>query len=105
MGENDLLKMTDFADLDVPVDVQVARFTAYTGVVLTLLSDSFEGCVHKNPLRGLIEEAWRNAAKEIGTYPWKLGRAEGLVSKCREAIPLKLDRSNVSYLSSFQKQA
>ena len=71
MGENGLLKMGDFSELDVPVDIQVARFTAYTGV-LTLLSDSYEGCVHKNPLRGLIEEAWRNAAREIETYPWKL---------------------------------
>ena len=71
MGENGLLKMSDFTDLDIPVDIQVARFTAYTGV-LALLSESYEGCVHKNPLRGLIEEVWRNAAKEIGTYPWKL---------------------------------
>jgi len=71
MGENGLLKMSDFTDLDIPVDIQVARFTAYSGV-LRLLSESYEGCVHKNPLRGLIEEVWRNAAKEIGTYPWKL---------------------------------
>jgi hypothetical protein len=71
MGENGLLKMTNFNDLDIPVDIQVARFTVYTGV-LALLSESYEGCVHKNPLRGLIEEVWRNAAKEIATYPWKL---------------------------------
>jgi endonuclease III len=71
MGENNLLKIADFSELDIPVDIQVARFTVYTGV-LRLLSDSYEGCVHKNPLRGLIEELWRNAAKEIDTYPWKL---------------------------------
>jgi len=71
MGENRLLKVSDFSELDIPVDIQVARFTLYTGV-LGILSNSFEGCVHKDPLRSLIEEAWRNAAKKIDTYPWKL---------------------------------
>ncbi len=71
MGETGLFKITNLHELDIPVDIQVARFTIYTGV-LKLLSDSFEGCVHKNPLRGLIEEAWRNSARKIGTSPWKL---------------------------------
>jgi len=71
MGEKGLLKISDFSELDIPVDIQVARFTLYTGV-LKILSESFEGCVHKDPLRGLIEEAWRNAARKINTYPWKL---------------------------------
>ena len=71
MGEKGLLKISDFSELDIPVDIQVARFTAYTGV-LRLVSESFEGCAHKNPLRGMIEEVWRNAAKKINTYPWKL---------------------------------
>ena len=71
MGENELLKISNFDELDIPVDIQVARFTIYTGV-LKLLSDRFEGCVHENPLRGLIEEAWRTAAKKVDTYPWKL---------------------------------
>ena len=39
---------------------------------MKLLSDRFEGCVHENPLRGLIEEAWRTAAKKVNTFPWKL---------------------------------
>jgi len=71
MGEKGLLKISDFSELDIPVDIQVARFTLYTGV-LKVLSESFEGCVHKDPLRGLIEEAWRNAARKINTCPWKL---------------------------------
>jgi hypothetical protein len=71
MGESGLLKISDFDKLDIPVDIQVARFTTYTGVA-TLLSDSFQGCVHKNPLRSLIEEVWRNAAGRINTPPWKL---------------------------------
>jgi endonuclease III len=71
MGENGLLRITDFGELDIPVDIQVARFTGYTGV-LRLLSEGYEGCVHKNPLRGMIEEIWRDAAKEIDTYPRKL---------------------------------
>ena len=71
MGENNLFKMTNFDQLDIPVDKQVARFTMYTGV-LKLLSEQFQGCVHEPPLRGLIEEAWRDAAKKLGTPPWKL---------------------------------
>jgi len=71
MGENSLFKISNFHELDIPVDIQVARFTIYTGV-LKLLSESFRGCVHEEPLRGLIEEAWREAAHGLGTYPWKL---------------------------------
>lgn len=71
MGENELFKISNFDELDVPVDIQIARFTIYTGV-LKLLSHRFEGCVHENPVRGLIEEAWRTVAKKINTYPWKL---------------------------------
>ena len=71
MGEKGLLKISDFYELDIPVDIQVARFTVNTGV-LRLVSESFEGCVHKNPLRGMIEEVWRKAAKKIDTHPWKL---------------------------------
>ena len=71
MGEQDLFKISNFNELDIPVDIQVARFTIYTGV-LRLLSESFRGCVHEEPLRSLIEEAWREAAEEIDTPPWKL---------------------------------
>ncbi|MEM2936392.1 MAG: hypothetical protein QW231_04350 [Candidatus Bathyarchaeia archaeon] len=71
MGEKGLFKITNFDELDIPVDKQVARFTVYTGV-LKLLSERFVGCVHEEPLRPLIEEAWRKAAKRHGTYPWKL---------------------------------
>ena len=71
MGENGLFKIKNFDELDIPVDKQVARFTVYSGV-LKLLSDRFEGCVHENPLRGLIEEAWRTAARNNDTYPWKI---------------------------------
>jgi len=71
MGETGLLKIKNFSELDIPVDKQVARFSIYTGVV-KLLSELFQGCVHEPPLRGLIEEAWRNAAKKLGTPPWKL---------------------------------
>jgi hypothetical protein len=71
MGENELFKISNFNDLDIPVDIQVARFTIYTGV-LKLLSDSFRGCVHEEPIRGLIEKVWRDAAAELNTYPWKL---------------------------------
>jgi len=65
------LKVKNFDELDIPVDKQVARFTIYTGV-LKLLSEQFVGCAQEQPLRGLIEEAWRHAAKTLGTAPWKL---------------------------------
>ena len=71
MGETDLFKVKNLYELDIPVDKQVARFTIYTGVV-RLLSRQFTGCVHEEPLRSLIEEAWRIAAKKLGTPPWKL---------------------------------
>lgn len=71
MGENELFKISNFNELDIPVDIQVARFTIYTGV-LKLMSERFRGCVHEEPLRDLIEEVWREAAKELETYPWKL---------------------------------
>jgi len=71
MGETGLMKVEDLNELDIPVDKQVARFTIYTGV-LKLLSDQFVGCAQEQPLRGLIEEAWRNAANTLGTAPWKL---------------------------------
>jgi endonuclease III len=71
MGETGLLKVKNLEELDIPVDKQVARFTMYTGV-LRLLSEQFVGCAQDEPLRGLIEEAWRYAAKTLGTTPWKL---------------------------------
>jgi endonuclease III len=71
MGETGLFKVKNLNELDVPVDKQVARFTIYTGV-LKLTSDQFVGCAQDEPLRGLIEEAWRNAARALNTAPWKL---------------------------------
>jgi len=71
MGEKGLFKVKNINELDVPVDKQVARFTIYTGV-LKLSSEQFIGCPQESPLRDLIEEAWRNAAKTLGTAPWKL---------------------------------
>jgi len=58
MGETGLFKVKNLKELDIPVDKQVARFTLYTGV-LKLLSEQFTGCAQENPLRRLIEEAWR----------------------------------------------
>jgi len=71
MGETGLLKVKNLDELDIPVDKQVARFTIYTGV-LKLLSEQFVGCAQDEPLRSLIEEAWRHAAKALSTAPWKI---------------------------------
>ena len=71
MGETGLFKVKNLDELDIPVDKQVARFTIYTGV-LKLLSKQFVGCAQDEPLRSLIEEAWRDAAKKLDVAPWKL---------------------------------
>jgi len=71
MGETGLFKIKNLNELDIPVDKQVARFTIYTGV-LKLLSEQFIGCAQENPLRSLIEEAWRDAAQKFNVAPWKL---------------------------------
>ncbi len=71
MGDRGLFKVKNLNELDIPVDQQVARFTIYSGV-LQLISNQFVGCAQEEPLRGLIEEAWREAAKTLGTAPWKL---------------------------------
>ncbi len=71
MAEKGLFEVLNLNDLDIPVDKQVARFTICTGV-LKLLSEQFVGCAQEKPLRAFIEEAWRHAAKTLGTAPWKL---------------------------------
>jgi endonuclease III len=71
MGEQDLFKIKNLNELEIPVDKQVAKFTMCTGI-LKLVSDQFTGCIHDEPLRNLIEEAWRDAAKTLSTAPWKL---------------------------------
>ena len=43
-------------------------------VELKLLSAQFVGCAQDEPLRGLTEEAWRNAAKALKTAPWMLDK-------------------------------
>jgi N-glycosylase/DNA lyase len=71
MGETGLFKIKDLNELDIPVDKQVTRFTIYTGV-LKLKGGKFQGCANDDPLRSVIQEAWRNAARSIGAAPWKL---------------------------------
>jgi len=71
MGENGLLKISNFNELDIPVDAQVARFTFYTGAV-KIKGQSFQGCVYEDPLRGIIQAVWRRAANELNIYQWKL---------------------------------
>lgn len=71
MGEKGLFKIKNLNDLDIPVDVQVARFTFYTGC-LQLKEGSLDGCIHDPPIQPAIEEAWRKAAKTLNIAPWKL---------------------------------
>ena len=53
MGENNLFKISDFDDLSVAVDIQVARITFYSGVLQ--IEGSYYGCIHHEPLRPLIQ--------------------------------------------------
>lgn len=71
MGETGLFKVKDLDYLDIPVDKQITCFTIYTGV-LRLKDGSFQGCANDNPLRSIIQEAWRKAAKTLSVVPWKL---------------------------------
>ena len=71
MGETGLLKVKNLNELDIPVDKQVTRFTAYTGVI-KFLSSKFQGCANDDPLRSVIQEAWREAARTLRIAPWKL---------------------------------
>jgi hypothetical protein len=70
MGENGLLRITDFDKLSVAVDIQVARITFYTGVIKT--EGSYYGCIHHEPIRPLIEDTWSEAANKIGVPAWYL---------------------------------
>ncbi|MEM2130465.1 MAG: hypothetical protein QXZ70_07700 [Candidatus Bathyarchaeia archaeon] len=70
MGETGLFKVKNLNELDIPVDKQVTRFTTYTGVI-RFLTQNFQGCANDDPLRSLIQKAWREAAKTLGTAPWK----------------------------------
>lgn len=71
MGETGLLKIKNLNQLNIPIDRQIAQFTVYSGV-LKLQSKNFAGNANEDPLKDLIEEAWRNAAKTLGIAPWKL---------------------------------
>ena len=70
MGDLGLFKVSDLDRLDVAVDVQVSRFTFYTGVLKPLRP--LEGWVHYPPIRPAIERVWRQAASKTGCAPWQL---------------------------------
>ena len=100
MNEGGLFKITDMKNLDIPVDLQVARFTVYTGV-LKLEQGTFEGCIHNNPIRSLIEEVWRKAAYQIGQTPyeldepiWTIGSKLCTKKKCRKCPVYELCERN-----------
>lgn len=70
MGDLGLFKISDLDPLDVAVDVQVSRFTFYTGALVPLRP--MEGCVHNPPIKPAIERVWRQAASRVGCAPWQL---------------------------------
>ena len=70
MGDLGLLQISDLDRVDVAVDLQVSRFTFYTGALRPI--GKLSGSVQQPPIRPAIEEIWRQAASNIGTAPWKL---------------------------------
>ena len=70
MGDLGLLQISDLDRVDVAVDLQVSRFTFYTGALKPL--GKLSGSVQQPPIRPAIENIWRIAASNIGTAPWKL---------------------------------
>lgn len=71
MGEKGLLKIVNLKELDIPVDIQVARFTIFSGC-LQLKNGTLSGCIHEPPIQPCIEEVWRNAAKGLDIAPWEI---------------------------------
>ena len=71
MGEKNLFKLTNLNELDIPVDIQVTRFTIYTGC-LELVRGVLKGCVQEPPIRLIIEDIWRVTARSFGIAPWEL---------------------------------
>jgi len=70
MGDLGLLQISDLDRVDVAVDLQISRFTFYTGALKPV--GPISGSVQQSPIRPAIEKIWRKAAKNIGTSPWKL---------------------------------
>jgi endonuclease III len=68
MGENQLFKIEDLDNLSVAVDIQVARITFYTGVIKA--DRDFCGCIHNEPIRPVIENAWYQATRGLGIPAW-----------------------------------
>lgn len=70
MGEKGLFNVSDLDSLDVAIDVQVTRFTFYTGVLKAegRIYSSFQSHMIKNAIEGV----WRKVASEVNCPPWKL---------------------------------
>ena len=115
MGEKGLFKIEDLDQLDVAVDVQVSRFTFYTGVLKP--TGPMEGCVHNDPIKPAIERIWRHAAREVGCAPWQLDEpiwalASSLCTDyqcgscpvknlCERVFDAKIQGNNLKYPSSY----
>ena len=71
LGEKGLFKIKNLNELDIPVDVQVARFTFLTGC-LKLTKGLEMACIHEPPVQPAIENVWRNVAENLDIAPWQL---------------------------------
>jgi len=69
MGEKGLLKISDLKELDVAVDVQVKKFTYYTGVLRGTHNLSGEITSRQ---RAAVMDVWKRASKAIGCGPYQL---------------------------------
>lgn len=71
LGEKGLFKIKNLNELDIPVDVQVTRFTFLTGC-LKLTKRLEMACIHEPPVQHAIENVWRNVAENLDITPWQL---------------------------------
>jgi len=70
MGDLELFKISNLETLDVAVDLQVSRFTFYTGALKPLRA--LNSCVTDPPVRPAVEKLWRLAAQQVDCAPWHL---------------------------------
>lgn len=78
------------------VDIQVSKFTLYTGV-LRISGGSYKGCVYDEPLRPMIEKVWSDAAKRLGKPAWYLDEPIWTIGSklCNKKVTCKVTSKGV----------
>ena len=111
MGDLGLFKISNLDSLDVAVDLQVSRFTFYTGTLKPL--HVLNSCVQEPPVRPAVEKLWRMAAQEVGCAPWHLDQPIWVIAAnqctrqfcgpcpvnefCEKRFDIQVQNNNVQY--------